>query len=371
MIGIGAGLRHHTRNPIRTFTGTSIAIPTPYIAPFDTILVSGNSFQTVTVQSPQLFDKSKSVSGYIDNTDGTAKTTSYGNTASKLILISPSTAYKILGNAYTQPAGNVGLAWYGATGTYISGVNYGTTTGNGTYTSPSTAYYVRYTVNTADLNTSIFELGSSSNTNVTFTPQSPSSDYPAPITGTTKITVSDGVSNSQIISFPQSLYSLPNGTADNYDAVSKIKTQKAKQIVFDGSADEGWGLGVASNDTYKIFATSISAPFTIAQGVINQIQVISDKFPGIESKTAAVAYSGEGIGLNTDYAGQIRIWIRADRLTTPDAQGFKTWLASNPLTAIYQLATPQTITASRTQILCYKGTTHITSDNGSAITAKI
>jgi hypothetical protein len=129
--------------------------------------VAGDAFRVNP--SDQKFNSALAVAGYIDNTDGTLKASGVSNYSSPLIIISPSTAYKIVGHTYTQPTGNVGLAWYNSSGVYISGVNYGSATGNGTYTSPTTAYYVRYTINTANLSVSIFELNSSANTSPTYT----------------------------------------------------------------------------------------------------------------------------------------------------------------------------------------------------------
>jgi hypothetical protein len=117
----------------------------------------------------QKFNKDLAVAGYIDSTDGAVKTSAVSNYSSALIIISPFTAYKIVGHTYTQPAATVGIAWYNSSGTYISGTSYGSATGNGTYTSPSTAYYARYTINTANLSVSIFELNSSANTSAVYT----------------------------------------------------------------------------------------------------------------------------------------------------------------------------------------------------------
>ncbi|MCK9576651.1 MAG: hypothetical protein M0R51_12080, partial [Clostridia bacterium] len=117
----------------------------------------------------QFFNHDNAVAGFINNTNGTLNASAVGNYSSPLIIISPSVAYKIVGHTYTQPVASVGLAWYDSTGAYISGVNYGGATGNGTYTAPATAYYVRYTINTIDLTVSLFELNSSTNTDVTYT----------------------------------------------------------------------------------------------------------------------------------------------------------------------------------------------------------
>jgi hypothetical protein len=117
----------------------------------------------------QLFNKDLAVSGFINDTDGTLNSSAVSNYSSPLIIISPSTAYKIVGHTYTQPVTSVGLAWYDSSGVYISGANYGGATGNDTYTSPATAYYIRYTINTIDLTVSLLELNTSTNTDVTYT----------------------------------------------------------------------------------------------------------------------------------------------------------------------------------------------------------
>jgi hypothetical protein len=52
------------------------------------------------------------------------------------------------------------------------------------------------------------------------------------------------------------------------------------------------------------------------------------------------------IGYNTDYthgftsAGEVYIFIKKDRLSTQDVNGFKQWLSENPTTVVYELAEP-------------------------------
>lgn len=126
------------------------------------------------------------------------------------------------------------------------------------------------------------------------------------------------------------------------DGLWKIR-KNVGSVTFNGISTENWVQGSASNSTYKIFAIS-SALYAI--GVKDTKQVIGDNFKGLDSTNASYSYDEEGICLNTD-GNQIRIWIHTNRLTTQDANGFKTWLSQNPTTVFYPTTTTSIITLSQ------------------------
>jgi len=341
---------------------------------FDALTAYALSQQTTSTQSEQLFDDDKATAGYIDNTDGTVKSSSYSNYVSKLVLISPSTDYKILGNIYTQPVWTVGLAWYDSVGAYISGVNYGGATGNGTYASPSTAYYVRYTVNAVDLAVSILELNSSTNIDPAFTPLSPSPDYPAPITGTRELTISDGT-NSQVYETPEELWSLPDGVRSEYNFITGSGIKRTDKAVFDGSADENFQW--ANDGTLTVrFYINIIIP-NISLPISNQIlaNIACDKLKNVTSGSTYSLDSEVISAYNSNDSVKTSIFhIRvlksrmpswSDSLTNAEKVGlFKTWLSSNPVTVIYELATPTAITGTAQDIPCYIPQTNVSVDSG-------
>ena len=163
-----------------------------------------------------------------------------------------------------------------------------------------------------------------------------SPDNPYTLTGTTAWTVSNGGNQSQTIALPQPLYSLPNGTADNYDAVSGTGTSKIKKIVLDGSTDETWNFTAEYTSTARFDGRGVipdSAP-------VNNIKICCDKFKvtGIDSSDT------EHIRNSTlDYATTLVLYINKTRLSTLDSTGLREWLSANPLTVLYELATPQAI----------------------------
>jgi hypothetical protein len=147
------------------------------------LFLNGKSYQNVTVEGKNKFDKAKVTAvRYIQPITGVVTTSSYNNNVSQLIPVTVGSAYTISGHTFVQPNTPVGIAWYNSSGVFISGTTYQNATGNGTYTAPTGAAFVRYTINNVDLNTSQLELGSTATAYASYVGNSPSPDYPAPIT---------------------------------------------------------------------------------------------------------------------------------------------------------------------------------------------
>jgi hypothetical protein len=209
-----------------------------------------------------------------------------------------------------------------------------------------------------------FEQSSSATDWVQFVPNSPSPNYPAPITGTTKITVSDGGSNSQVITLSQPLYSLPDGTADSYDTVSGSGIQKVGKKVLNGS-ENGWGKAQETTN-YVRFSIPISGVYAPD---LSGNYCICDKFIGTKWNTAIQVNSE----VAATFTGYVAIVILKSRLSgwfdsLTDAQKvalFTTWLSSNPVTVLYALATPVQITGTGQSVLAYDSSTVIFTNLGS------
>lgn len=320
---------------------------------FFNIPVTGATHQTMSSQSAQLFDKNKAVSGYIRSTDGTVQPTSYNNYSSPLILISPSTAYKIAGQTYSQPSGaTVGIAWYNFTGTFISAVNYAGATGNGTYTSPANAYYVRYTINTVDLAVSIFEQSSSSNTNPVFAPQSPSPNYSAPITGVNAIVSTDNGINSQTVNLPYELY-----TNDYYDAITNQGKASNIKTVYSGGSESSVSVN-NQNTGYPIIQFLIVQTNKATAGLCSHFKTVSTT--NVTDESVQFLPTGFAVSiLKTRLSGFSDSWTNLQKITA-----FKTWLSSNPITVLYIPSTPQTLSGSSLSIPKYQPVTYIYRDDG-------
>jgi len=75
------------------------------------------------------------------------------------------------------------------------------------------------------------------------------------------------------------------------------------------------------------------------------------------------AYNATGDAIIIAGEGLMYLSILKSRLTTIDVAGFKAWLALNPVTLIYQLATPVPITPVLPNIQTYENYMVLTSTN--------
>ena len=129
---------------------------------------------------------------------------------------------------------------------------------------------------------------------------------------------------------------MPDGTHDSYDAVSGVLTKRVGTIVYDGSADESWIIAYPSiSDThgFQSFLTPLVSVSSWSAGYL----CISDKF---KSTAGYAVYWKTAMGITTD-ASYLIICI-SDTLAAT-ASAFKAWLAANPVTVYYKLATPTTV----------------------------
>jgi len=208
-----------------TIADTSLAHFTTSDNGLAELFLNGKSNQLVTVEGIQKFDKAKATPvKYILPTTGAVTNSSYSNQASVLKEIpSGETAVTISGLTFVQPNVPVGLAWYNNLGVFISGVSYRTLTGNGTYTKPAGAVYIRFTVNVIDLATAQLEWGTVAHAYTGFVPNSPSTDYSAPIipfnaNGTAKARAN----RTQLLNLPNGTYTNSGVTAVVLDGVITV-----------------------------------------------------------------------------------------------------------------------------------------------------
>lgn len=172
------------------------------------------------------------------------------------------------------------------------------------------------------------------------TPNSPSPTYPAPITtitGDLSITGANGaLSDTATIPLGAvELCSLPDGTKDEYDAVTGIVTKRVGKAVFDGSADESWqDMGTSVSFRWRIIVDG--AIFAIAATTGQTFICDSYKtLPWASTPEPYGASSSAGFSLPTILA------IRDVDVTT--LADWTAHLAATPATVIYKLATPTTI----------------------------
>lgn len=122
------------------------------------------------------------------------------------------------------------------------------------------------------------------------------------------------------------------------DGTGKI-IRRTKKLVLDGSDDEGWVVS-ASN-------TRIQLPNLIKGKSVTNADYSICLCNRLKSVTPTQTYNGvEGISLqNYENASALHICI-ASLLDNYDLTVWKNWLAENPITVIYQLATPEVIELS-------------------------
>ena len=122
----------------------------------------------------------------------------------------------------------------------------------------------------------------------------------------------------------------------NCDIVDTLKNKFKKLydlVMYDGNANENWQMIPTSpdSDQNQLLFKRPSIGNARSNG-----KCISDKFMRYGSP---YNYSGECfVTRHNDTYCYIR--INKSRLATPDVEGFKKWLQSNPITMIYELGTP-------------------------------
>lgn len=225
--------------------------------------------------------------------------------ATDYIKIQPNTNYYISKNPSKKGCWG---AWYDKNKKHvkaITGDKYGTVV-----TSPSNAHYIRLTLNHSGTNPNfannmylyrcntdnlLFERFFGSNLNYTF--QNP-------------------------------LYRI----GDVYDYIDFNRGKIVRNIgviTFDGSDDERWCLSLTQYTNNIRFYTSILGDSTIHLNLL----VLCNKFSYIKNM------QGNDL-MGISYTNTLDIQLDKSNLSTQDLTGFKTWLNKNPITVVYQLATP-------------------------------
>lgn len=140
------------------------------------------------------------------------------------------------------------------------------------------------------------------------------------------------IANETNIPFELTLRSLPNGVCDTYE--NGVITRRIGFIVLDGT-EGGWvDGGLVINNIYR-FANNL---FTDTTKYKARSTYLSNKFSYC-GETPSI--SVEGIS-NTPNMDLNRFWLFVDitRLNGSSANDLKEWLFENPVTVLYELATP-------------------------------
>lgn len=135
--------------------------------------------------------------------------------------------------------------------------------------------------------------------------------------------------------FPYTLNKLPNGVADYIDVVNKVHVQRVGKFVADGVEDtlalETYNVG----EGYIKFKTKAF----ISRHAYGAENFICDKLPyNSKSHNDSNEVGFRGAGGNSPY--WIMFCIEDAPLATKDLNGLRAYLQSNPITVLYELATP-------------------------------
>lgn len=140
--------------------------------------------------------------------------------------------------------------------------------------------------------------------------------------------------------------------------LEKLKiTRNYGSATFNGSDSENWELGVSHINSI-VFYKGLSGSRKYTQSTPGSL--LCDKF--IYNWNV---WSSEEEGVRIEEYGALQISILKSKLETQDVAGFKKWLQSNPVTVVYQLATPvvEDITNLIEPLSSYPNTTTVTTNN--------
>ena len=141
---------------------------------------------------------------------------------------------------------------------------------------------------------------------------------------------------------------LPNGVCDTYNPSTGITVKRVGKVVLDGSED--WEDGTLSNDTYYE-GWLPNSPFAKTMKPVTDISFINGNFVTMFVADGAIPHFNSlnslihgGINIkntsNPPDPGATSFIIQKSKMTTPTLDGFKQYLASNPITVWYELKNP-------------------------------
>lgn len=191
----------------------------------------------------------------------------------------------------------------------------------------------------------------------------PSTESPVPIDiagngGTVNISVTGGTAETQTLplSTPNGLPGIPVTSGGNYtdatgqqwisdviDLEAGTYTQNCAIVTFDGSADENW--------TYQEDVDVYSIVFTGASGQVNRASMCNRFISQFGVNPQQVDYVCCGFNTSAMYSNYFYLKLKD---TIPSESDFISWLQTNPITVLYQLATPVVSQLSSEEISAYK-----------------
>ena len=288
---------------------------------------SASSFEPYQEQSYEvnlgknLFDKDNVVQGIPQASDGSiGQTTGAGRTC-QFIPVMPNTRYTHSGH----PQGWAVIAYYRADKSFISRVGDVTT-----ITTPSDCFYASVSCAVDNLSTCQFELGSQATSYAA---------YFAPI---------------ELCNIPGTDY---RDRFISRDGKWYVHKEIGKNILDGG--ENWWESGAQTDNVYQV-ATGGYAGVPVSAGYSDRLEIIT-----------TTAWYAERLPNKAVFTSN-NIYVRVSLSLASTLEQFKAWLASNPTTLYYALATPTDTEITNEALIeqldniyyhahAYKGRTHITS----------
>lgn len=212
------------------------------------------------------------------------------------------------------------------------------------------------------------------------TPEAPVEIESAGDSGSITVTLSDGAEESQTLTYPtpSGLPGIPVESGGNYTDVDGQQwicdevdfgrgkyVQRVKSVDYDGSTDESWSTQTTNaSGAYRFYINPGDAK-SFAIAVVGH--VLCDRFPAVRSDKSGTY--GRVQGISIDSSGRILFYSDTVNDTV---ENWKSWLQSNPVSVIYELATLVETDLSSEQLTAYaalttyKPNTTITTDSDPA-----
>lgn len=166
---------------------------------------------------------------------------------------------------------------------------------------------------------------------------------------TVRIGISDTDENQQVLSLftPNGLPGIPVDSGGNYtDETSQqwicdevdfgrgVYVRRLEKVVFDGSVDEKWEA--ISTNTSGVYRMQVRSLITTIKPVENSVvgNIICSAFTAVTAGKTWARNTGISVNINKE------IQCYSDAYNTSDVSIWRSYLADNPMTVIYELAVP-------------------------------
>ena len=243
----------------------------------------------------------------------------------------------------------------GSTGTRIA---YGATATNLTFQTASDARYLAIKISNTTrteypttLNISMLEKGS---TATAFEPY----ENICPITAYDSVTVTQ--SGSQTNTYEVELTGAGQVYKGTLDVTSGELVVDFAELVLNGKSSEAWTTSSTSNTGMSYFYVNqaVNAD-TTSDYVCDSFDIYYGKMIASTPATSNLLNIS-----NADASYRVRVMVLTSLLSANTVAGFKAWLANNPITIYYRLATPLTYQLTPTQLSNLIGQNSIKADAG-------